>query len=109
MVEIKVYLRRKVKKKWFMDLANKIRDEFGARGTWKSSPDGYVWTHSQHHGKVRFLMQYEDNADFVKVWHPSTKNRFEQARAVSDFVQWIYNNASDYVRKIEIPIFITKP
>jgi hypothetical protein len=104
LVRIKVYLRRKVKeKKWFMDLANKIRDEFGARGTWKSSPDGFVWTHSQHGGKVRFLMQYDGDADFVKIWHPSRK-WFEQARAIGDFVQWIYNNASEYVRKIEIPI-----
>jgi hypothetical protein len=103
LVEIKVYLRRKVKKEWFKDLANEIRGEFGARGTWKSSEEGFVWTHSAHGGKVRFLMQYEDNADFVKVWHP-TKNRFNQAQAIGDFVQWVYDNASEYIGKIEIPI-----
>jgi hypothetical protein len=104
LVEIKVYLRRKVKEKnWFKDLANDIREEFGAKGTWKTSEEGFVWTHSQHGGKVRFLMQFDGDADFVKIWHPSRK-WFELARATGDFTQWIINNASEYVRKIEIPI-----
>jgi hypothetical protein len=103
LVQIKVYLRKKVKKEWFKDLANDIRGEFGARGTWKSSEEGFVWTHSQHKGKVRFLMQYENNADFVKIWHP-LRSRFEQARAIGDFIQWTYANANEYIGRVEIPI-----
>ena len=96
MAKIKIYLRKKSTNEWFKDLANIVN----LGGTWKSSPDGFVWTHSQYNCKVRFLMQYDGDADFVKVWHPSRK-WFDQARAVGTFVQWIYDNAYDYVRRIE--------
>ena len=68
MVNVKVYLRGKVREKWFMDLANEIRDEFGELGTWTPSEQGFVWTHKRHGGKVRFLRKYDDfdGADFVR-------------------------------------------
>jgi len=103
MVKIKVYLRRKAREEWFMDAANEIKDDFAGKGTWRRSPEGIVWTQTQHGGKVRFLRQYEKDADFIKIWHPS-RDRFKQAQAVADFVQWVYHRAKDYVRKIEIPL-----
>ena len=103
MVKIKLYLRRKVAEKWFIDLANEIRDEFEEKGTWIPSPKGVIWTHRQHGGKVRFLRQYENDADFVKIWHPN-RDRFRTAQAIADFVQWVYHRAKKYVRKIEIPV-----
>ena len=86
-----------------MDIANEIKDEFAGKGTWSRSAEGFVWTQKQHGGKVRFLKQYEKDADFIKIWHP-TRDRFNQAQAIADFVQWIYHRAREYVRKIEIPV-----
>lgn len=103
MAKIKVHLRKKVSEEWFMDLANAIRDEFGEKGTWIPSEKGFVWTHKQHGGKVRFLRQYEDNADYVKIWHPS-RDRFKRAEAIADFIQWTYHRAKEFVRKIETPL-----
>lgn len=103
MVNIKVYLRGKVREEWFMDLANEIRDEFGERGTWTPSEQGFVWTHKRHGGKVRFLRRFDDfdDADFVRISHHS-RDRFKQAEAVADFVQWVYHRAKKYVKKVEI-------
>lgn len=104
MAKVKVYLRRGIREKeWFKDIANEIRDEFGEKGTWSSSPEGFVWTHKRHGGKVRFLKQYRNYADFVKIWHPS-RQRFKTAQAIGDFVQWIYDNAKAYIRKIEVTV-----
>jgi hypothetical protein len=103
MVEIKIFLRRKVEQEWFKDLANVVRDDFGDSGTWKPSEEGYVWTHSRHRGKVRFLKQYDGEADYAKIWNPE-KGRFNQAQALADFIQWAHHRASDYIKRIEIPI-----
>lgn len=103
MVKVKIYLRKKVSQEWFLDFANEIRDEIGESGIWIPSEKGIVWTHYQHGGKVRFLKQYENDADFVKISHPS-QDRFKQAQAVADFIQWVYHRAEEYVGKIEIPV-----
>jgi len=103
MPKVKIYLRKKVSQEWFLDLANEIRDEIGESGIWIPSEKGFVWEHARHHGKVRFLKQYDNDADFVKIWHPS-RDRFKQAQAVGDFVQWVYHRAREYVRKIEMPL-----
>jgi hypothetical protein len=101
--KVKVYLRKHVKQEWFLDLANKLRDEVGEGGIWSPSEKGLVWTHSRHRGKIQFLRQYEDNADFVKIWHPSN-DRFKRSQAIADFVQWIYHWGKIYVKKLEIPV-----
>jgi hypothetical protein len=96
----RVYLRRKEERKWFIDIANKIHEEF--EGIWESSEKGYVWTHKQHEGKVRFMVRMIGGADEIRIWHPSTRNRFKQAQAVGDFIQWIHEHGREYVRRILI-------
>jgi len=102
MAIIKIYLRNNAKNDWFKDPANTINTE----KVWKSSDEGFVWTHSQYGCKVRFLLQEDksrDDVNFVKVWHPS-REWFDQARAIGTFTQWVYDNAYEYVKKIEISI-----
>ena len=103
MVKVKIYLKRKVAQEWFIDLANEIKDDFSKEGTWIRSPSGIVWTHRQHGGKVRFLRQYKNGADLVDIRHPSNR-RFKNAQAIADFVQWVYYNARDYVKRIVIDL-----
>jgi len=95
---VRIYLRRKKQHKWFIDLANKIRKDF--ESIWESSEEGYVWMHKRHGGKVRFLVKTVGGADEVKIWHPTRRNRFKQAQATADFVQWMHHNARDYIRRI---------
>ena len=96
---VRIYLRRKRQHRWFTDIANKIRKDFEVEGIWESSEGGYVWTHRQHGGKVRFMVKTIDGADEIKIWHP-TRDRFKQAQASADFVQWVYHNAREYIRRI---------
>ena len=103
MAKIKIGLREKVSEEWFLDLANEIRDETSRGGIWIPSKMGIVWTHDQHGGKVQFLKQFENDADYVKIWHPDG-SRFKEAQAVADFIQWVYHRATEYVREIEIPL-----
>jgi len=95
---VRVYLRRKDQHLWFIDLANKIHKDF--EGIWESSEEGYVWTHRQHGGKARFMMKTIGGADEIRIWHPSRRDRFKQAQATADFIQWMHHNAREHIRRI---------
>jgi hypothetical protein len=97
---IRILLRKKKRHKWFIDIANKIQEKF--ESIWESSEKGYVWTHKRHGGKIRFMMRTVRNADVLKVWHPSRRDRFKQAQAIGDFVQWIYEHGREDVKTIQI-------
>ena len=49
------------------------------------------------------MSEIGDDVNFVKVWD-SSRDWFDQARAIGTFTQWISDNAYDYVKRIEIPI-----
>jgi len=103
LTQLYILLRPKWRKtKWFIDIANEIQEDFSEKGTWEISDRGFVWTHRQHGGKVRFYIRATSKKeDILKVWHPNGK-QFENAQAIGDFVQWIHHRAKRYVKDIRI-------
>ncbi len=102
MYKLRIILKKKVREEWFEDLANKEMKIISGKSVWSASPTGKVWTHKRDsEGKVQFLRETDGTADYVKIWHTS-KNDFQTARTVSDFIQWTLTRLSTHLQRIEI-------
>lgn len=100
MYKLRLILTEDHREELLQEIANKKLSQY-KKSVWVPSATGKVWTHTSYGGKVEFLKETDETADYIKIWHPS-EDDFEEARTVSSFLQWSLHRLHAYIQRIEI-------